>query len=67
MENNITCNGNEIIMILNTIKNICSYNNECNTCPFYISNRYCGIQTVPPHAWKIKDIEKSKQFKAFKE
>ena len=68
MEENITYNENEIIIILNTIKNICNHNNKCDTCPFFSpdsNGNSCGIQNYPPHRWKIKELEEPKQFKAF--
>lgn len=55
-------NYKDIINALIMIQDICN-NNACDTCPFQIYDKECGITYNEPDDWIINDFDNWRAFK----
>lgn len=50
--------SNEGLMsALRTIKDACSSNETCETCPMLLKDDYCGIRSTHPSEWLLQSVE----------
>lgn len=55
----------EILKALETIKNTCKHQDECEYCPLS-KNTTCVLQDQPPQDWKIREQDPPMIWRAFK-